>query len=145
MADSYVWFGAGVAPSYLLIGIPLGHALKDLGIWGRLVAGLTILGAIATGISYPAKRFDEPWNTLWGIEGPVWLAVIAAGLVAGGVALRRERSLRAWLVMVIPFVIVVSTLLLGGYYPHATPVGYGIFTAFLTRSTRTLEGKTTAT
>lgn len=82
MADSYVWFGAGVAPSYLLIGIPLGHALKDLGIWGRLVAGLTILGAIATGISYPAKRFDEPWNTLWGIEGPVWLAVIAAGLVA---------------------------------------------------------------
>lgn len=47
--------------------------------------------------------------------------------------------------MAIPFVIVVSTLLLGGYYPHATLVGYGIFTAFLTRSTRTLEGKTTAT
>ncbi|HEX7097844.1 MAG TPA: hypothetical protein VF377_01280 [Acidimicrobiia bacterium] len=131
LTDAYFLYGAGVAPSFLLIGLVLAHVVRGLGWTGRLFAGLTLAGTALVVVSYAAENWQEPWRALWGVEAVLFMAIGLTGLAAGIAAFRRgiPRSSAALLALT-PIVIVVSTLLIR-YYPHGTLIGMGLQAAVL--------------
>lgn len=132
VVDDYVLFGVLVAPSFVLVGVPLLAASRGVGRAARATGWLTILGAAVTIASYGGYGLGEPWDVLWGIEGLLLIVVGVVALVAGLRALRTRRVPRWWAVMLAATVVVlvVSTLAFT-YFPHGTLVAYGVEVAVL--------------
>lgn len=139
LTDPYFLFGAGVAPSFLLIGLVHLHEVRQLGWAGRLFAGLTLAGTVLVVVSYAAAAWEQPWRALWGLEALLFVGIGLTGLAAGIVAFRRGHPRpRAALITITPVVIVLSTLAIP-YYPHGTLVGMGLQAAALGLMDRTTE------
>lgn len=130
--DDYVLFGALVAPSFLLIGLALLPVGRVAGRWTTALAWLTLLGAPAVLVSYPASGWEGPWSVLWGLEIPLLLAMGLCGIVAGVRAYRRRR-LPGWACFLLGATVLVLGVSTGvfTYFPHGSLVGYGIEVAVL--------------
>lgn len=125
LTDPYMVFGAGVAPSFLLIGLAMFGTMHHLGRSGLVVRVLTLLGALLVVVSYAAAGTELPWRYLWGSEGPLLLAIGVAGSVAGIVAYRRGYPRRWSLLLASTLAVIVASTVLFGYFPHGTLIGFG--------------------
>ncbi|WP_146901663.1 hypothetical protein [Cellulomonas aerilata] len=130
--DHYVLFGLLIAPSFILIGVPLLRASQAVGRSTAVLAWSTLLGAPASLMSYGGVGLGDPWDLFWGAEIPLLLAVCVCGAVAGVLAYRRHRVPVWWaaLLAATPVVIVAGTAVFS-YFPHGSLVGYGVEVAAL--------------
>ncbi|MFG1820661.1 hypothetical protein ACGFIF_43365 [Kribbella sp. NPDC049174] len=132
ISDDYALFGALLAPSFLLIGTALVPAARVAGRWTGAVALLTVLGAPITVISYVGHDLGPPWDSLWGAEIPLLLAICICAAVAGVVSYRRHH-IRGWWAGLLgsTTVVLVASTALFDYFPHGSLVGYGVEVAVL--------------
>lgn len=125
--DLYLVFGAAVSISFVLLWFATGPAFAALGMPGRVLGLLLLLGAPITALSYLNHAADAPLHGLWGAEGFLLMAVGLWALVVA-FATRRRTGLPRWervlIGMTLP-ILVVSTFLFT-YWPHGTLIGLGI-------------------
>jgi len=117
VAEPYILYGALGGLAFLAIGLALLPDLRHAGWGGSTLAWLVLAGAAVTPISYLSTPVDAPMHALWGSEGPLLIAIGAAGVLAAATAGRRwPLWTRILLGCTLPVLIV--GVLATGYYPH---------------------------
>lgn len=131
--DDYTLFGALIALSFLLIGIPLIVLGRTTGRWVSAVGWLTVAGAPVTVLSYAAPSLPDPWDAFWGAELLLLLVVGVVALVAGTYSGVTRRAPVVWcLLLGATVVVLVASALLLRYAPHGSLVGMGAEVVALT-------------
>ncbi len=119
--ELYAWAGVLLVPAWILIGWPL------LG-YGKLpgvVGALFLLGAPVSVASYLAESAPAPWQSLWGAEIFVLLAIPLAAVAAAISARARHFPTWWWALMACTLLVTVGSTAAFGYFPHGTLVGLG--------------------
>lgn len=131
--DTYVLFGAGVAPAAVLLWWALHPSLARLGRTGRaLSAGWFLLPGMIV-LSYSVGDESHPLHVLWGVDGPWMLLLSAFALLVALVPRTRAVPGRLRLLVGLTIVFAVVGTVLFTYYPHGTIIGFAVQALLLTR------------
>ena len=119
--NPYVVFGALASVSFLTIGIALLPDLRRARWGGAVMAGLIIVGAPLTALSYLNASERAPLHFVWGWEFLVLVAVGVSGVVAA-VSAGRRWAIGVRILLGMTLVILAAGTLALGYWPHGSLV-----------------------